>query len=159
MALAALSPVASQTQPLVFMADEASRFSASEIREAIAHWVAQDRLDLADALVAAGLSLHSDSEDILALGALLAEVNQDWAQAQDHLERLIAVQGEQVSAESLHHYVRVLRCRGAYFNAYLQAQEALKRFPHHEGLRTAHAELTELLESVPLKAQESAQTA
>ena len=69
---------------------------------------------MADALVAAGLAQYPDSEDILAIAALLAEVNQDWAQAQNCLERLMAVQGDHVQAETCYHLVRVMRCRSAY---------------------------------------------
>lgn len=138
----------------MFVAEEASRFSASEIREAIAHWVGQGRMDLAEALVAAGLSQYPDSEDILALGALVCEVQQDWAQAQERLEHLMGVQGERVPAETWHHFIRVLRCRGAYFNAYLEAQKATARFPRHEGLALLHGELQALMESVPVTASE-----
>lgn len=151
MALPALSPLATASPPPLFMPEEAARFSAPEIRQAIAHWVGQDRLDLAEALVVAGLSQYPDSEDILALGALVSEVQQDWAQAQERLEQLMRVQGAQVPAETLHHFIRVLRCRGAYFNAFLQAQTAIACFPGHAGLRQLHSELALMLESVPMR--------
>jgi hypothetical protein len=153
MALPALSTYASvsASAPPLFMAEQASRFSASEIRHAIAYWVGQNRLDLAEALVVAGISQYPRSEDILALGALVSEVYQDWPLAQDRLEQLMTVQGAQVPAETLHHFVRVLNCRGAYFKAYLESQKALERFPRHEGLRQLHAELKALMESVSMK--------
>lgn len=149
-ALSTFTPAIASAPPL-FMAEEAARFSASEIRHAIAYWVGQNRLDLAEALVVAGVSQYPLSEDILALGALVCEVHQDWALAQDRLEQLMRVQGEQVPAETLHHFVRVLNCRGAYFKAYLEAQKARERFPRHEGLRQLHAELSALMESVSMK--------
>lgn len=155
---AAIAPVMPMSPPPMFMAEEASRFSAAEVRQAIAYWVGENRMDVADALVAAGVGMYPDSQDILAIGALVAEVNQDWAQAQDCLERLIAVQGQAVSAESLHHLARVLRCRGAYFQAFTKARQALELFPQHPGLHQVHAELTQLLESIPVQAHTEALT-
>ncbi len=152
----ALRSASSSPMPV---APEASRFSPSEIRQAIASWVAQDRLDMADALVAAGLAQYPDSEDILAIAALLAEVNQDWAQAQHCLERLMAVQGEQVRAETCYHLVRVMRCRSAYFNALIQAQTAVEKFPEHAGLKEAYAELLGMLDVGPLAVKVEAQVA
>ena len=146
----AFSPVMPVISPPMFMAEDIDRFSAAEVRQAICAWVGESRMDMADALVAAGLAMYPDSQDILAMGALVAEVNQDWAQAQDCLERLVTVQGDAVSAEVLHHLVRVLRCRGAYFNAFIHAEKAILRFPQHSGLIQAHSELAELLESVPV---------
>ena len=155
MALAALIPTAAHAYSPAFVSQEASRFGPSEIREAIARWVANDRLDLADALVASGLSQYPDNEHILALAALVAEVQQDWVLAQERLEALLRVQGEGASPETLHHLIRVLRCRGVHTKAYLQAQQAAARFPSHAGLVQAHAELTELLASVPLTPDET----
>jgi len=134
-----------------FMAEEADRHSPADIRRAVAYWVRENRLDLADALVAAGISMHPDSEDIWAIGALFAEVNQDWALAQECLERLVVLQDQHVSPEVLHHLVRVMRCRSAYSQAFMQASRATSKFPWHEGLRQAHAELAALLESVPAR--------
>ena len=146
----ASSPVMPVISLPMFMAEDIDRFSAAEVRQAICAWVGEGRMDTADALVAAGLAMYPDSQDILAMGALVAEVNQDWAQAQDCLERLVAVQGDAVSAEVLHHLARVLRCRGAYFLAFIHAEKAILRFPQHSGLIQAHTELAELLESVPV---------
>lgn len=136
---------------IMFMAEDIDRFSAAEVRHAICAWVAEGHLDMADALVAAGLAMYPNSEDILVMGALVAEVNQDWPQAQDCLDRLVTVQGNEVSAEVMHHLVRVLRCRGAYFQAFVRAEKATLLFPQHAGLIQAHAELAQLLESVPVQ--------
>ncbi len=147
----AFSPAMPVISPPMFMAEDIDRFSAAEVRQAICAWVGESRMDMADALVAAGLAMYPNSEDILAMGALVAEVNQDWAQAQDCLERLVAIQGDAVSAEVLHHLTRVLRCRGAYFHAFIHAEKSILRFPHHSGLIQAHSELAQLLESVPVQ--------
>jgi len=62
----------------------ATRFSPEEIRQAIAELVAHNQLDMASALCAAGLSLYPNSQDILCISALLAELEQDWSSAQCH---------------------------------------------------------------------------
>ena len=143
----------------VCSAEQASAYSAAQIREAIAYWVGHDRLDIADALVAAGMGLYPESEDILAIGALLAEINQDWAQAQDCLERLMAVQGQAATAESFFHLVRVMRCRSSLFSAYRTAQRGLEKHPQHAGLNQELTELTELLEVAPVSTQVEAHAA
>ena len=155
--VAARSPVKPVNYQPMFTAEDADRFSAAEVRQAIAYWVGQDKLDVADALVAAGVAMYPNSEDILAIGALVAEVNQDWAQAQDCLEKLIEIQGDAAAAECWHHLVRVLRCRSSYFQAFIKAGIAVKAFPAHQGLRQAHAELTQLMESVPAQVTIEAQ--
>jgi hypothetical protein len=146
MAQAASSLVADGHHVLMHSAEQASSFSASEIREAIAYWVSQDRLDHAEALVAAGLGLYPESQDILAIGALLAEIQQDWAQAQHCIERLMLVQGEDSPPDTWRHLVRVMRCRQAYHQAFMHAQKALQRFPDHTELREEHAQLAALME-------------
>jgi tetratricopeptide (TPR) repeat protein len=127
-------------------AEQATRFTAAQIREAIAHWVSQDRMDHAEALVAAGLGLYPESQDILAIGALLAEIQEDWAQAQLCIERLMLVQGEDSPPDTWRHLVRVMRCRQAYHQAFMHAQKALQRFPDHTELREEHAQLAALME-------------
>ena len=140
----------------VCSAEQASAYSAAQIREAIAYWVGRDRLDIADALVAAGMGLYPESEDILAIGALVAEINQDWAQAQECLERLMELQGSAVTGESFFHLVRVMRCRSAFYSAFRTAQRGLDKHPQHQGLAQELAELTELLESIPVEIEATA---
>lgn len=135
-----------------FEAEQASAHTPSQVREAIAHWVAQDRMDLAQALAAAGVALYPDSQDILAMMALLAEVEGDWAQAQQSLEHLIEVQGEQATAEAFHHLVRVMRCRQAYYPALRTVQRGLALHPQQASLQQAHDELNALLETPEVKA-------
>lgn len=129
--------------------EQIAAFTTAEIREAIAHWVAQDRLDIADALAAAGMSLHPGSQDLLAVGALLAEIRQDWTVAQDCLEQLMEAQGADAPAETWFHLVRVMRCRAAYFSAWRKAQEGLALHPAHEGLQHEFEELSLLLSEEP----------
>ena len=62
-----------------------SRFTPEQIRQNVAHLVSTEQLPLANALVDAGLSLYPDSEDILSIGALVAQVLQDWDRAKELL--------------------------------------------------------------------------
>lgn len=153
MTQAAPALVAQAVYENYFTAEEASRFTASEIRQAIAYWVGQGRMDLADALVAAGISLYPDSEDILAMGTLVAEVNQDWALAQECVESLMEVQGMAATAETWYHLVRIMRCRGAYYNAFRHVQKAIRIFPAHEALREMHEQLAALVEAAPVEVE------
>jgi hypothetical protein len=89
---------------------EVSRFTPEDIRVAISELVAQDQMDLADALVDAGLSLYPESQDILAIAALLAEVHGDWSAADPLLDKILSLQGEKATATTWQHKVRVLRC-------------------------------------------------
>jgi hypothetical protein len=150
------SAAATSRYQSVCSAEQASAYTAAEIREAIAYWVAHDRLDIADALVAAGMGLYPDSPDILAIAALLAEINQDWAQAQTCLEHLIEVQAEATTGESWFHLVRVMRCREAFFPAMNTARQGLSRHPEHAGLQQEHHELSELLKSAALETPKQA---
>jgi hypothetical protein len=71
---------------------QVSKFTASEIRQTISSLVSGGHMDLADALSAAGLSLYPDSEDILAISALLSEIKLDWKSAEQLLSQLMTVQ-------------------------------------------------------------------
>jgi hypothetical protein len=151
MSQAVTSQSAASPYEHVCSAEQATAFTAAQIREAIAYWVSQDRMDHAEALVAAGLSMHPESQDILAIGALVAEVNQDWAVAQDCIERLMQQQGDDAPVTTWHHLVRVSRCRQAYYKAFVYASRALERFPVHPELQEEHAHLASLLESAAVQ--------
>lgn len=115
-------------------------------------------MDMAQALVAAGLSTHPDSEDVLVIAALVAEMNQDWSVAQDCLEHLIVLRGHAASPEIHYHLVRVMRCRSSYHQALIAARRGLSQHPEHTGLAQECAELVSLLEAVPVLMQVEAQT-
>ena len=132
---------------------ELSQFSAAEIRQTMADLVVADRMDLANALAAAGQSLYPESEDILAISALLAEVQQDWDSAQELLVKLVEVQGDAATAVTLRHLVRVLRCQCEPAQAMQVAQQALSMHPQDTALQEEFASLQALLsEQLPLEA-------
>jgi hypothetical protein len=120
---------------------DVSQFSAAEIRQTMADLVATDRVDLANALAAAGQSLYPDSEDILAMSALLAEIQQDWTGAEELLRKLVETQGAAATPFTWRHLIRVLRCQCEPGKAMQAAQQALAQHPHDELL---HEELVSL---------------
>jgi hypothetical protein len=106
-----------------------SRFQPDQIRQTIAELVEKNQLELADALSNAGLSLYPQSEDILAISALLAEMQQDWLTAGNLLEQLIEVQDGRTPVTTWQHWIRVLRCQCEPIAALHAAECALMIYP------------------------------
>ncbi|MDH4376357.1 MAG: hypothetical protein QE494_08665 [Ramlibacter sp.] len=142
----------------VCSADQVADLTPAEVREAMAFWVGRERLDIAQVLVDAGMLQFPQSPDILAVGALLAEIQQDWDRAQNCLQALMDLQGDAATAESHLHLVRVMRCRAAYFSAWRHSLAALQAHPDHEGLQQEFDELSELLADAPQADQLQAST-
>ena len=129
---------------------EVSRFTPEDIRVAISELVAQDRMDLADALVAAGLSLYPDSEDILAIAALLAEVHGDWSSADSLLDKILSLQGKKATASAWHHKVRVQRCLCNPAGALKATQMGLQMHPADQTLLSEQHLLQDLLDAAQI---------
>lgn len=130
-----------------------SQFSAAEIRQTLADLVAADRLDLANALADAGQSLYPDSEDILAICALLAEIQRDWATAEDLLRQLVDKQGAATTAFTWRHLIRVLHCQCEPGKALLVAKQAMAAYPDDAHLSDEFLALQELVsEQMPVEA-------
>ncbi len=83
-----------------------------EIRFSIQTLVADDDLDQAADIAEHGLAAYPESEGVLAISSLVAVVRQDWEQAVDLLERLIAIQGDNASEFTRNMYERALTCIG-----------------------------------------------
>ena len=132
---------------------DVSQFSAAEIRQTMADLVAADRIDLANALAAAGQSLYPESEDILAISALLAEIQQDWSSAEELLRKLIETQGDAATSFTWRHLIRVLRCQCEPGKALQAAQQAMSAHPTDSTLVDEFLALQELVsEQVPVAA-------
>jgi hypothetical protein len=132
---------------------DVSQFSAAEIRQTMADLVASDRVDLANALAAAGQSLYPESEDILAISALLSEIQQDWTSAEEHLRKLFQIQGEAVTPFTWRHLIRVLRCQCEPGKAMLVAKQAMTAYPEDNVLRDEFLSLQEMVsEQMPVEA-------
>ncbi len=132
---------------------DVSQFSAPEIRQTMADLVAANRVDLANALAAAGQSLYPESEDILAMSALLAEIQQDWASAEELLRKLVDTQGDAATPFTWRHLIRVLRCQCEPGQAMQAAQQALAQHPQDVLLQEELASLQALVsDQMPLAA-------
>ena len=106
-----------------------TRFSPAEIRETIQQLVANEQLDLANALSDAGLSLYPHSEDILAITSLLAMINQDWPLAVELIDELMQIQGDKTPAFTFVMMVRALRCNFDPHRALEVAKQGLALYP------------------------------
>lgn len=132
---------------------DVSQFSAAEIRQTMADLVAANRIDLANALAAAGQSLYSESEDILAISALLAEIQQDWTTAEELLRKLVDTQGAAATPFTWRHLIRVLRCQCEPGKALQVAHQAMLAHPTDTTLNDEFLALQELVsEQVPVAA-------
>ena len=122
-----------------------SEFSPTEIRQTIADLVARDEVALANALSDAGISLYPRSEDILAISALLAEIQRDWPAAEQLLTQLIDIQGEAATPHSWRHLIRVQRCHCEPGKALTSARLAAQQHPHDADLAQELADLQEMV--------------
>lgn len=118
-----------------------SSFTPAEFRYGIAMQVAAERSDLAQALDSAGLALYPESEDVLSVCALLAELRQDWSEAVELLETLIKVQGDSSMAISWQFLIRCHRCNCDPANALAAANKAMLKFPGNEEIHDEYAGL------------------
>jgi hypothetical protein len=107
--------------------------------------VAADQIPLANALAAAGQSLYPESEDILAMSALLAEIQQDWTAAEELLHKLVDTQGEAATPLTWRHLIRVLRCQCEPGKALQAAQQAMAAHPTDTNLLEEFLALQELV--------------
>lgn len=124
---------------------QVSKFSAAEIRQTIASLVSGGHMDLADALSAAGLSLYPDSEDILAISALLSEIKLDWKSAEELLSHLMTVQADAVKPLTWLHLIRVIRCQSEFSRALLKAKQAVATYPNEQALQDEFLSLQKLV--------------
>ena len=121
-----------------------ARFSPAEMREAIQELVGEDRLDMANALVEAGLALHPESDDVLAIGSLVAMVQQDWIQGIELLTKLMLVQDGNVQPFTHLMLVRALRSNLELAAALQAAVTGLIQYPDHAELLAEKMALFEL---------------
>lgn len=111
--------------------------SPARIRQSIADLVGQNRLAEADLLSYEALQRFPQSEDILVMRSLVAQVRHDWSAAHDALEKLVQIQGHATQAVTWVQWVRVLRCLGDEERARTVAAQGLASHPHHPQLLDA----------------------
>lgn len=108
---------------------EASRFTPVDFRLGVQWLVTQNNMDLAQALAEAGLALYPKSEDILAIGGLLAMTREDWQLAIEILNDLIILQGDRTQPMTCQMLARSLACNLNIAEAKEVLEQALKVWP------------------------------
>jgi uncharacterized protein HemY len=124
---------------------EPTPVSPQLVRQAAVDLVAGNQLSQAFSLVEGAVRQHPDSQELISMLALISEARQDWAKASVYLERLVRLQGSGVTAETLNHWVRVLRCQGQIERAARLAGNALKMYPGHVMLESESQTLNSIL--------------
>ncbi len=117
--------------PLELTVGEVHRLSPAQVREAVSTMVSQGRMPLATAICEAALALNPDSEDLLVISCLLAEVLQDWGRAEELLIQLVEVQSPNTTAQTWLHLARVARCQNKLDDAWVVLDFAATQFPDH----------------------------
>ena len=112
-----------------------SSFSPADFRTAISAQVKNDQIELAEALGEAAISLYPDSEDVLSIVALMAEIREDWVVAAELLQKLMEVQGESTPPAVWQHWIRVLRCLCEPYEALNAANDAVSKYPDDQTLQ------------------------
>jgi hypothetical protein len=121
-----------------------ARFSPIEMREAIQELVAQDRYDMASVLADAGLAIHPESEDVIAIAALVAMIQQDWSQAIELLTKLMQIQQANIQPFTHLMMVRALRSNLEPAAALAATAAGLLQYPESKELQAEQAALFEL---------------
>ncbi len=114
----------------------AERSTPVEIRLDIQKLLAQEQLDLAQALGDAGLSLHPNSEDMVAICALLAMARADWTEAEELLLQLQGIQGHAAPATTWWLLARCQRCMGDLDRSIQTLESGLYLYPQSTELQT-----------------------
>jgi len=113
----------------------AERSTPVEIRLDIQKLLAQDQMDLAQALGDAGLALHPQSEDMVAICALLAMARSDWTEAIELLQHLQVIQGDNTPATTYWLLARCQRCLDMVEACEVTLEQGLARFPQSAELQ------------------------
>ena len=118
-----------------------SQFSPADIREGIQLLVTEDKIELAQALADAGISLYPESEDILAIAGLLAITRADWPLAIEILKDLCTVQKDTVQPMTYQMLARSLWCNLDLSEARTVIAQGLVAWPGNETLLSEQFEM------------------
>lgn len=131
------APQASRRMPIPASVQTlAERSTPLEIRLDIQKLMAQDQMELAQALGDAGIALHPRSEDMVAICALLAMSRSDWAEATDLLAQLQEIQGEATPATTYWLLARCHRCQGDLTRCMQVLEAGMFRHPQSNELQS-----------------------
>ena len=130
-------------------------YTPAQIRESIQELVANEQMELANALGDAGLSLYPHSEDILAITGLLSIMNQDWQLAVELIGELMEIQGSNTQAFTFVMMVRALRCNFDPHRALEVAKQGLALYPGQLELQAEKLALDDFSDAIlPVPAQQ-----
>ena len=130
-------------------------YTPAQIRETIQELVANEQMELANALGDAGLSLYPHSEDILAIAGLLAIMNQDWPLAVELMDELMEIQGDNTPAFTFVMMVRALRCNFDPHRALEVVKQGLALYPGQVELLAEKLALDDFSDTIlPVPAQQ-----
>ncbi len=124
--------ISPQVKAMAIFPRELSSMAPWEIRIAIAQLVRENKMDLAVAASESALTLYPESQDVLVISALLAEVKNDWPRAEQLLIQLLGVQGADAPAESWLHLIRTLKCQNKTEDMALVIDHVLTCFAHDQ---------------------------
>jgi tetratricopeptide (TPR) repeat protein len=132
---------------------QVSAFSPADFRIGIQHLLAQDKMALAQALADAGVSLHPQSEDVLAIAGLLAAAQQNWPLAIELLKDLCTVQKDQVQPMTYQMLARAYYCQLDLTQARQILENGLVAWPEHPLLLAECDALGHAVTPWPISAQ------
>jgi len=133
--------------------NQVSRFTPADFRTGIQWLLANDKVELAQALADAGLSLHPESEDVLAIAGLLAAAQQDWPLTIELLQDLCKVQQNQVQPMTYQMLARAFFCNMDLPQARLVLSEGLRAWPADPTLLRELLGMAESTHHLPVSAQ------
>jgi len=119
-----------------------SEFSPSDIREGIQLLVTEDNIAMAQALADAGIAIHPNSEDILAIAGLLAITQKDWPLAIELLQDLCALQGDMVQPMTYQMLGRSLWCNLDLSEARQVLIQGMAAWPEDATLKAEYQEMS-----------------
>lgn len=131
-------------QHLELVPGEVHRLSPAQIREAVASLVQQGKVDVAVAICEASLALHPQSEDLLVISSLVAEMEQNWPKAEALLVQLAELQSPNTTSQTWLHLARVLRCQSKFDDSWLVLDFACSRYPDDAMLKQELQAMSEL---------------
>lgn len=116
----------------------------STICEGIALLVSKDMNAEAIEMADLANALFPNTPSVLWMGALVAQLSQDWQKAHDLLQQLKTIQGDETDLQTYQHLVRVLRCMDAEDQAVDMIKVAMNRFPSDASLQEEYEFLISL---------------
>lgn len=128
---------------------DVARFTPTDIRLGIQWLMAEEKNDMAQALADAGIAIHPNSEDILAMAGLLAMTRLDWPLAIELLADLKAVQQERTQPMTYRMLARALVCFLEPAEAAHVIEQGLAHWPTDADLLAERDALGSLLLAVP----------